>query len=319
MDAPRFPSGWFRVGATADLRAGRAKPIRYFGRDLVLFRGRDGKARLLDAHCPHMGAHLAYGGEVRGDSIVCPFHGWRFDGAGRCVEIPYCRKIPAQATTGSWPVREFCGQTLAYFSEDGGTPSWECPEPARADPADWSPFRKVHHWPKTRAHIEEFTQNGLDMAHFPQVHAGLPISQEGLPRFDGPFLRFDHRLRFPKTGTSGLAQQINAGLGLLLMRVELDAGRPISYHVLFFFTPIEHDWCEIYAVMSLKKAFNPVVDLLLTREIRRGTVKNFSADLRIFEHKVFGRRLLCEGDGTVALFQRWVRQFYGSAAPVPVG
>ncbi len=56
----------------------------------MLFRAEDGAPHLLDAHCPHLGAHLAVGGKVEAECIRCPFHGWKFDGAdGTCVEIPY--------------------------------------------------------------------------------------------------------------------------------------------------------------------------------------------------------------------------------------
>ena len=36
---------------------------------------------MLDAYCPHLGAHLAEGGRVQGESVRCPFHAWEFDGA----------------------------------------------------------------------------------------------------------------------------------------------------------------------------------------------------------------------------------------------
>lgn len=63
------------------------KAISYCGRNVVLFRGRTGKAYVLDAYCAHMGAHLGVGGKVRFDTCIeCPFHGWTFDGeTGNCV------------------------------------------------------------------------------------------------------------------------------------------------------------------------------------------------------------------------------------------
>ena len=61
----RFPFGipncWFHVSYSDELKLGEVKPVHYFGRDLVLFRGEDGKAVCLDAYCPHLGAHLGVG------------------------------------------------------------------------------------------------------------------------------------------------------------------------------------------------------------------------------------------------------------------
>jgi len=75
------PNGWFVVAQSSDLTPGDVQPLYYFGRDLVLYRTADGEARVMDAHCMHLGAHLAVGGRVERDCIRCPFHGWKFDGA----------------------------------------------------------------------------------------------------------------------------------------------------------------------------------------------------------------------------------------------
>ncbi|HXK25999.1 MAG TPA: Rieske (2Fe-2S) protein, partial [Myxococcota bacterium] len=85
---PATPDGWYGLCLASELAPGEVKPLRYFGRELVAFRGRDGPARVFDAHCPHLGAHLGVGGKVEGDGIRCPFHGWRFDGSGCLVEVP---------------------------------------------------------------------------------------------------------------------------------------------------------------------------------------------------------------------------------------
>lgn len=59
----------------------------------MVFRGQEGKASVLDAYCPHLGANLAVGGRVVGNCIECPFHGWQFRGDdGKCVKIPYAEK-----------------------------------------------------------------------------------------------------------------------------------------------------------------------------------------------------------------------------------
>jgi 3-ketosteroid 9alpha-monooxygenase subunit A len=73
----RHPSGWFQVAWSAEIGVGDVRPLRYFDTDLVAFRGTSGRLTVLDAHCPHMGADLGYGGRVEGDDIVCPFHAWR--------------------------------------------------------------------------------------------------------------------------------------------------------------------------------------------------------------------------------------------------
>ena len=68
-----IPHGWYAVAYSDELAVGESRPERYFGKDLVLFRTESGRASLLDAYCPHLGAHLGYGiheNTGRGGGIV---------------------------------------------------------------------------------------------------------------------------------------------------------------------------------------------------------------------------------------------------------
>ena len=81
-----YPRGWFMLGDASTMGAAPTT-LRYFGKDMVFYRGESGTPHLVDAYCPHMGAHLGRnttsyivrdGEQVQGESIRCPFHGWRF-------------------------------------------------------------------------------------------------------------------------------------------------------------------------------------------------------------------------------------------------
>ena len=127
FDIPPFPNCWFQVAYSDELEPNAVMPLQYFGKDLVLFRGEDGKARVLDAFCPHLGAHLGYGGLVRENTIRCPFHAWRFDGEGRCVDVPYANKIPPLAKLDAWPVCEVNGLIVVWHHMEGRPPAFELP------------------------------------------------------------------------------------------------------------------------------------------------------------------------------------------------
>jgi len=59
------------------------------GENFAVFRSLDGDVNILNAYCPHLGANMAIGGIVVGNSLRCPFHGWTFDGTnGKCVQVP---------------------------------------------------------------------------------------------------------------------------------------------------------------------------------------------------------------------------------------
>ena len=163
---PASPDGWFSVGAGADLGPGESRPVRYLGRDLVLFRGEDGVARVFDAHCPHLGAHLGVGGRVCGDGIICPFHGWRFDGDGRLAEVPGLVR-PPRAAARSWTVCERNGRIFVWHHAGGGAPGYEVVG-HRPDEAAWTPWRCSTY--RVRVHVQDLTENIIDRSHFSAVH-----------------------------------------------------------------------------------------------------------------------------------------------------
>ncbi len=130
---PRFPfpvpNGWFIVAAAAEVAPGQIRPLHYFDRDLVVFRTEGGEARVTDAYCAHLGAHLGVGGTVRGDVVQCPFHGWCYDGeTGACTEVPYVRGlVPSQARIRAFPTLERNGMLWAWFHLEGSCRSTTSP------------------------------------------------------------------------------------------------------------------------------------------------------------------------------------------------
>ena len=100
------------------------KRLRILGQDLVLFRDASGVWGLLDRDCPHRGADLAFA-RHEGDGLRCPFHGWKFDATGRCVDTPaeplgsrLCERVRQR----SYPVQERSGVLFAWFGEEGSAP-----------------------------------------------------------------------------------------------------------------------------------------------------------------------------------------------------
>nr|MBA3774486.1 aromatic ring-hydroxylating dioxygenase subunit alpha [Ramlibacter sp.] len=100
------------------------KAVRVLGQDLVLFKNAQAAWGLLDRHCPHRGADLSFG-RNEGDGLRCPFHGWKFDAAGRCLETPaepQGSKLCERVRQRSYPVLEKSGIVFAWLGEEGTTP-----------------------------------------------------------------------------------------------------------------------------------------------------------------------------------------------------
>jgi phthalate 4,5-dioxygenase oxygenase subunit len=121
---PGTPAGkllrqyWQPVALTDELQNTNrpVKAVRLFGESLVLFKNQN-QYGLMQRHCPHRGADLAYGRlDERG--LRCSFHGWLFDANGKCIETPaepegsrMCEHIK----TTSYPVVQKSGILFAYL------------------------------------------------------------------------------------------------------------------------------------------------------------------------------------------------------------
>ncbi len=162
-----IPNGWFIVALSGDIDPGQVRSLHYFGRDIVVFRTEAGEPRVVDAYCPHLGAHLGVGGAVEGSCLRCPFHGWAFDGdSGACTEIPYSQseRIPAKARVRPYPTIERGGAIWAWHHLDEGEPFFELPTVPEMDDAAWTRPLLREFWISTSC--QEMAENNHDFAHF---------------------------------------------------------------------------------------------------------------------------------------------------------
>jgi len=112
------------------------KAVRLLGQDLVLFKNAtapgqpapDSAWALFDRDCPHRGADLAFArfeSTPTGSGLRCPFHGWKFDASGQCIETPAepaGSKLCERVRQRSYPVIERSGVLLAWMGPEGSTP-----------------------------------------------------------------------------------------------------------------------------------------------------------------------------------------------------
>jgi phenylpropionate dioxygenase-like ring-hydroxylating dioxygenase large terminal subunit len=311
-----FPFGWYRVATSEEVgRKGsdRIKRIKACGQDLVVFRGDDGKPRVIHAHCPHLGADLSKGGRVVGNTIACPFHDWRFDGEGRCVHIPYCDKIPPKAKIGGYAVREQDGLIFFWYHPEGEAPAFEIPEgPFRKD-ASWNP--PLHFTWTIRMHIQEVAENAVDVTHFPKVHFYETTPKIETLAYDGPSFAIDLRgRRFGGRFVGDAAMWIRySGLGVVHSKVTTLLGHrfPIEAAVILTTTPIDEEHVQLSILARHRKTWNPAFDALIRPLMRREIRADFENDIPIWESKRYhAQPVLCRDDGPIAPLRRWARQFY---------
>ena len=308
-----MPMGWYQVGYASDLGPGTVQSLHYFGTDLVLFRDSEGTARLLDAYCVHLGAHLGTPGRVdEHGCLVCPFHHWRYDGEGTCVEIPYAQRIPRGARVRSWPTSENSGLIMAWYHPRHEPPRWEAPVvvPEFGEPG-WA-TEYVRWGRECRTHPQDTIENGYDPAHFRFVHGDGALPRESRYWFDdGPTAGFSGTIEIPALGVETYQEARFSGLGFGYGKaVGLGETRYVASP-----TPIDDD--RIHLQWSILPSTSAPSDPTgeISRSVAHGVGDGLEEDLAIWEHKAYlTRPLLCDGDGPIARFRVWARQFYVGAS-----
>ena len=164
----RFAEGWYWAIEASELPKGTVKPLRLMGRELVVFRTESGRAVAMDAHCPHMGAHLAEG-RVDGEGIRCFFHDWKFDSAGQCVHVPCLDRAP-KAEARTWPTAEKYGLVWVWTGDTPTRPVPFVPEYGEDDVDSLLAGTFVKN-----CHPGVMMINAIDEHHFNSVH-NLPVA-----------------------------------------------------------------------------------------------------------------------------------------------
>jgi 5,5'-dehydrodivanillate O-demethylase oxygenase subunit len=181
---------WHPICVAAELTEARPKKrVKVLGEELVLFRSPGGGYGLVGEHCSHRGASLFYG-FLEEQGIRCPYHGWLYDSAGRCLEQPFepkgesfCRRIRHPA----YPVQKLAGLLFAYMGPEPTPllPRWDILVREDGD-------RKIVTGEELACNWLQTQENTVDQTHFAFLH-GRMAKQSGLPDQAGytrPLLKY---------------------------------------------------------------------------------------------------------------------------------
>jgi vanillate O-demethylase monooxygenase subunit len=157
---------WHPIARSCDV-ADKPVSARLLDQRLVIYRTSGGLTVANDL-CLHRGAPLSMG-RLEGDELMCAYHGFRYDGSGRCVCIPAHpgAAIPAKLRLATYPVAERHGLVWTCLAGPPANvlpevPEWDDPNYQQANPVpldlECSAGRQ----------LEGF----MDVAHFAWVHHG---------------------------------------------------------------------------------------------------------------------------------------------------
>ncbi len=129
---------WIPIGLEGQFPVSSAHPVVANGEPLVVWRSEAGGLHVWEDRCPHRGMRLSFG-FVRGETLTCLYHGWRYGGDGACRHIP--------AHPDLKPPETICAKAYACAVSRGIV--FAAPEAAEAmdveaDNIAWYPVRSIY-------------------------------------------------------------------------------------------------------------------------------------------------------------------------------
>jgi 5,5'-dehydrodivanillate O-demethylase oxygenase subunit len=157
---------WHPVAVAERLAPGTAQSLRIMCEDLTLYRGESGKAYLVGGRCAHR-CTVLHTGWVKDDQIRCMYHGWRYDGEGRCTEMPAEKNAKLDLVRiASYPLHEYCGLIFAYMGE-GQAPPFDLPRKDVLELPGCGVAPREEIWD---CHWLQQAENSLDSTHLSFAH-----------------------------------------------------------------------------------------------------------------------------------------------------
>ena len=299
---PEFPMGWFSVARSHELLVGEVTSVQAFDREFALYRTRSGEAVLQDAFCPHLGANLGVEGRVVGETIRCPFHGWRFGKDGVCKEIPYCEEIPERARIRTWHTAEKNGEIYVWFHPENTGPQWDLPDLPELDDPNWTSPRYTEFL--VPAHVQDIAENSCDPVHFQYVHRQPDVPPSEVTIEDNGRILHLHS----DASKAEIPSQLHAIVynpGFAMVR---NTYGPNAEMVMYNSAqPINRHETKMRWTLTVRREIEDAAG----DDVMKGIIDGLSDDYPIWANKVHKRRpVFCKGDETLVLFRKWVRQFY---------
>ncbi|WP_233809894.1 Rieske 2Fe-2S domain-containing protein [Paraburkholderia sp. HP33-1] len=334
----RMARGWHCLGLADQYKDGKPHGVFAFNTKLVVFQNQQGALSVLDAYCPHMGGDLSQG-TVRGDSVACPFHDWRWGDNGRCTAIPYAKHIPVRARTRKWHALEENRLLFIWHDPEGKAPPPEVAIPRIDGLFDdtWSQWDMSVH--KLATTGRELVDNLVDAAHFFYVHgegkgAGASYFKNV---FDGhvawQFLEMgtdpDAPATYPKDKPGVPAEEIAGWMrgetryyGPAYLHSHLMnrfPGDTVEFIEILAQVPVTPETFRLYMGFSVKKRpdLSEEQNAARTRAVAERNRIGTLQDVHIWEHKTrVDNPLLCDTDGPVYQLRRWYEQFFVDVADI---
>ena len=166
-DTPFIEDEWYVVALVGEIGRSLLKRT-VLGHRLVLYRTGAGEPVALDDRCAHRSYPLS-AGALEGDTVVCGYHGMRYDKAGECIEVPSQATCPRGIGVRKFPLVERGPFVWGWFGAEHQADATRIPATPWLEGGQWASSQDYFHLPGNYVSLHE---NLLDLTHLSFVHAG---------------------------------------------------------------------------------------------------------------------------------------------------
>lgn len=289
LSIARVSRAWYVVCESSELGD---KPLRreLLGTPLVLFRAEGGKPAALLDRCPHRNAPLSLGRVVAGGKLECAYHGWQFEGGGRCALVPgLLGKGEAQRRAPACTTREHSGFVWVWAELDETPTSEPFPLPELA-----SGYARVVRAVEAPGTLHATLENALDVPHTAFLHRGLfrgagkrneiratvrrsadrvEVEYAGEPRPSGA-------IGYILSPSGGTVEHWDRFILPSIAQVEYRLGRESHLTVTAFGTPVSDFVTRLFAVVDFR---SPLPNWLVRPFLEPVALSIFSQDARMLK------------------------------------
>ena len=342
---PPYPNSWFHLAALDEFKKDEIRSFKFLGQDIIAFRSADESITVLDAYCPHLGAHLGRDpngkhNRLRDGCVQCPYHHLAFDFEGKCVKGRSDLPVP-KVRLFKWETEVVEGLVFVYHHKDRQPANWKISEFFRPQGAWSRPYMSydgVH-----PIHPQDAVENAVDTLHFRTLHQFDKVVQASEAVADRQHfyqtLHIGKTRQLPKLIRSvpvySVVTEAAVGVGFPMAHNKF---RPSGLQVnhLVFVTPIDEAssmfrfYFQVsFSEMSVPNFLKPLKNIdrfmsksvkrLVERAVFRTAYKILSPmfvyvngqDLDIWSNKSYCEKpVVLADDGNIRLFRKWCQQFY---------
>lgn len=308
---------WYAILPSKTVKPKQLVGVKRLGMDLALFRNEKGEISCVIDQCTHRGAALSKG-KVKGDCILCPFHGLEFNEKGQCTFIPASGKAStadiSRFNVKSYLVKETNDIIYLWYGEEGKSTA-DLPFFHNEVDSSYAYSEIEDHW---NSHYSRCIENQLDVVHVPIVHHNT-IGKGNKTLINGPKVEYEHGvLRTSANNAFDIGQSPKSpseceikgtNLNFIFPNIWMNHITP-KIKVIIYFAPVDEEntilYIRFYSKISSFKPLNNFIayfgkfaNKIIERQDKRVVItqKPKASSLKS------GEKLLI-GDGPIIMYRR---------------